>query len=246
MSTQPAPFGAQDFRDLVRLLEQHPEWRAELRRLVLSDELLELPALMRDLVQAQRRTEERLEGLAEAQRRTEEALQALVSRTDLLEQALQALISRTGRIETRLGSVTGEVLEARYRAHSSSYFSPLLRRPRPLSQDELDDLLDTGSASAALSADEVQDIRRADIVVRGHDQDGGLDRFLVVEVSAVIDLHDVERARRRAAALRKLSPAEAVAAGEQATPDAEFDARRGGVWQVLDGRVVPPQAADSH
>lgn len=30
----------QDFGDLVRLLEEHPEWRAELRRLVLPEELL--------------------------------------------------------------------------------------------------------------------------------------------------------------------------------------------------------------
>jgi hypothetical protein len=31
----------QDFHDLVGILEQHPEWRAELRRLVLTEELLE-------------------------------------------------------------------------------------------------------------------------------------------------------------------------------------------------------------
>ena len=38
-----------DFRDLVRLLEERPEWRAELRRHVLSDDLLELPAVVRHL-----------------------------------------------------------------------------------------------------------------------------------------------------------------------------------------------------
>ena len=36
-------FTVRDFRDLVELLEQHPEWRAELRRLVLTEELLALP-----------------------------------------------------------------------------------------------------------------------------------------------------------------------------------------------------------
>lgn len=32
-----------DFHDVIRLLEEHPEWRAELRRVVLTDELLALP-----------------------------------------------------------------------------------------------------------------------------------------------------------------------------------------------------------
>jgi hypothetical protein len=42
-------FTVDDLQDLLRLLEQHPEWRAELRRYVLTEELLELPALVRQL-----------------------------------------------------------------------------------------------------------------------------------------------------------------------------------------------------
>ncbi|MGC8785683.1 MAG: hypothetical protein ACP5RN_15030, partial [Armatimonadota bacterium] len=89
----------EDLHDLVQLLEQHPEWRAELRRVLLGDELLQLPDLVREileilrqhseilrqhseilvehsrqiaiLIEAQQRTERRLEELAEAQQRTE-------------------------------------------------------------------------------------------------------------------------------------------------------------------------------
>jgi hypothetical protein len=32
-----------DFYDVVRALDAHPEWRADLRRLILTDELLALP-----------------------------------------------------------------------------------------------------------------------------------------------------------------------------------------------------------
>ncbi len=52
------PFTVRDFPDLLRLLEQHPEWQAELRRQVLTEELLELPALVRRLTEAQARTDE--------------------------------------------------------------------------------------------------------------------------------------------------------------------------------------------
>jgi len=37
------PFTISDCHDLVRILEERPEWRGELRRLVLTDELLSLP-----------------------------------------------------------------------------------------------------------------------------------------------------------------------------------------------------------
>ena len=43
-------FTVQEFRDLIQILEQHPEWRAELRRLVLTEELLTLPQIVRQLV----------------------------------------------------------------------------------------------------------------------------------------------------------------------------------------------------
>ena len=45
-------FTIEAFRDLIDVLEQHPEWRAELRRHVLSDDLLELPSLIRQLTEA--------------------------------------------------------------------------------------------------------------------------------------------------------------------------------------------------
>ena len=45
-------FTVEEFRDLVCILEEHPEWRAELRCLVLTDEILTLPELVRALVKA--------------------------------------------------------------------------------------------------------------------------------------------------------------------------------------------------
>jgi hypothetical protein len=36
-------FTVEDFRDLVRVLEERPEWHEELRRFVLTHELLFLP-----------------------------------------------------------------------------------------------------------------------------------------------------------------------------------------------------------
>ncbi|MDW8105292.1 MAG: hypothetical protein RMK92_09810, partial [Armatimonadota bacterium] len=72
----------EDLRDLIRLLEQHPDWRAELRKVLLGDELLQLPELVREILLILRqhseilqRHSEAIERLIEAQRRTEERLE---------------------------------------------------------------------------------------------------------------------------------------------------------------------------
>jgi hypothetical protein len=51
----------QDLHDVIRLLQEHPDWRAELRRVLLTSELLELPELVREIVAIQRRHSELLE-----------------------------------------------------------------------------------------------------------------------------------------------------------------------------------------
>jgi chromosome segregation ATPase len=93
------PFTVSDFHDLVRLLEQHPEWRAELRRLVLTEELLSLPALVRELAEAQRGAAERLARLEEAQIRTEERLARLEEAVIRLTEAQQRTDERLARLE---------------------------------------------------------------------------------------------------------------------------------------------------
>jgi len=103
------PFEIQDFHDLVRLLETHPEWRAELRRLVLSEELLRLPELVQQLIEAHRRAEERLDRLeatvaqlVEAQRKAEERLQHVEERLDRLEATVAQLVEAQRKAEERL------------------------------------------------------------------------------------------------------------------------------------------------
>ena len=103
-------FSVQDFHDLVRLLEAHPEWRAELRRLLLSEELLELPRLFRELVakvdalaEAQARTEERVTRLEEAIVRLAEAQARTEERVGRLEEAVARLAEAQARTEERVG-----------------------------------------------------------------------------------------------------------------------------------------------
>ena len=84
-------FAVDDYHDLARLLAEHPEWREELRRLLLSDELLSLPEIVRELAKAQQRTEDRLDALVEAQQHFEERLSRLETTVQRLVEQVEAL-----------------------------------------------------------------------------------------------------------------------------------------------------------
>ena len=82
---------------------------------------------------------------------------------------------------------------------------------------------------------------RLDLLVRGRLR-GAADEpevWLAVEVSAVVNGHDVERASRRARLLRKAGfPAIPVAAGEEITEDAEDLAKIERVALMRDGSIL--------
>ncbi|MDR7483632.1 MAG: hypothetical protein QN183_07215 [Armatimonadota bacterium] len=248
-------FGVQDFHDLVRLLEQHPEWRAELRRLLLTEEILSLPQVVRELAEevrrlaaAQRRTEERLEELAAAQRRTEERLKELAAAQRRTEERLEELAAAQRRTEETVqllvrdvAGLKGESLERRYRERAASYFQRILRRIRVIDHQQLGLLLDEAVDSQRLGMEERADLLEADVVLAGVVEGEGV--YLVAEVSGVITAQDVRRARRRAAVLEKATGRRTlpVVAGERLLEeDRETVEEAAGVWKVVDGRTEPP------
>ncbi len=109
------PFTVDDFQDLLRLLEQRPEWRAQLRQLLLPEELLELPSLVRQLVEVQRATLVRLERVEGRLDRVEGALHGLV-------EVQRASVARLDRVEGglhRLGTDVGVLKGGRDRGKTS-------------------------------------------------------------------------------------------------------------------------------
>jgi hypothetical protein len=238
----------EDFQDLIRLLQARPEWRADLRRVVLTDELLALPEQVarlqvetdrrfHELAEAQRRTEERVAALAEAQNRINEQIAALT-------RVVYALTEDVRVLKIDVGDLKGDNLERRYREKAPAYFGRLVRRMRVLSAEELAGLLEDAVEQGQLTEAEKDEAILTDVVVRGRYQGSGAEVYLVVEVSWGVGVHDVERAVQRAAVLGKLGiPALPVVAGKAVTAQAEQLAYEQHVWQVIDGQAVSPQSA---
>ena len=266
------PFTIDDFQDLLRLLEQRPEWRAELRRQVLTDELLELPAIVRDLAEAQKRTEAHLDALTQRVDALTERVDALAVRVDALAQRVDALAEhvdaltqrvdalavrvdavaaqmailadRLGGIGDRVGAVEGELLEWRYERRAAAYFSRLARRLRVVDRSVLANMLDDAIDSGRLSQEERDAIMEADLVLSGQRRQDGAEAYFVVEVSVGVGLNDVQRAAERAGLLAKLDRQTVpVVAGNWVNDLAQAAAQGMGVWQVLDGHTVAPSQA---
>jgi hypothetical protein len=197
-------FTVNDFRDLVRLLAEHPEWRAELRPLILNEEILRMPVALAAIAETQERTEARLEELVKAQQRTEARLEELAGDVSQLTRSVQDLTAQLAKAVTRLDRLDGFHTEQLFLSRARGYFGVWLRRPRIVGADDLglEDALEAGK----LSAIEMEEVDLADILLRGGDKQtaGSPDTVVVVEVSSTIDTEDIRRAVDRATIVAKL------------------------------------------
>ena len=246
------PFAVQDFRDLVQLLEERPEWRAEMRRLVLSDEYLTLPEqlaeIRREIAEMRRDFERRLNRVQGRLDQLTDDVGQLKTDVGQLKTDMGQLQTDVGRLQTDVGRLTDDVgelkgqgLERRYREHAPSYFSRLIRRCRVVGSPQLNELLEDAVDRGVLSQGDLNDVNLADLILRGRRLSDRLEVMVLVEISWVIDRSDVRRAADRATLLAKLgTPVMPVVAGASITEPAATMARNLDVRQLLNGRVESP------
>jgi chromosome segregation ATPase len=201
-----------------------------------------------ELAEAQHRTEERVDrleiamaGLAEAQRRTEERLDrleavvaALAEAQRRTEETLNKLIVRVDRIEVRLAGLVGDNLERKYREKAFSYLGQILRPVHSIPLQELLPQLETRLTEA-----EVDELLPLDLLLRGRARkiENQPEVWLAMEVSAVVDRGDVERAVNRAHLLFKAGfPTAPAVAGEEITEGAAQLALEQKVLLMQDGK----------
>lgn len=168
---------------------------------------------------------------------------ALTARVDALTARVDALTLQMDRLVGVVGGLKGQVLELTYREKAHAYFLPIVLGIRGVPRDELATLA-RDAERRQVPLPDLQDLLLADVVVRGHLRAHDAEGYLVAEVSAVVDEHDVARAARRARLLATLTgaPVAAAVAGEHLTPEADRAARAAGVWRVVDGRALPPDS----
>jgi hypothetical protein len=240
----------QDFHDVIRLLEEHPDWQVELRRVLFTKDLLALPEKMVRLTDS-------LRGLVAAHTRTEQQLATLTDRVDsltlaqtnteqhvsTLAQQMSAMTKLTQDLGSDVGTLKGMGLETRLRLSGSPFFGVMLRKPRVLSRSETTDLLDEAEIRGVLTEGEIREVQLADLIVHGTRRADNTPVYLVAEISWTVDSDDVRRAANRASLLAKTGTLSLpVVVGERVEGRAAELAQTLKVWQMTDADVVPPSA----
>ena len=190
-------FDGEDFDALLRYLDAHPDTRDQLRRRILDEQFLTLPAEVRELRAEVRELASRLDLLTEDVRLLTVHVNGLtVQVTELALQMRDLALS--------VAEYVGPMYELLFRQKAPSLFGEWLRRPRVV---EIDDVpgFDDLEAAGGFTAQELRRLRALDMVVSGADKaarpPGPL--FLAVEISRTIDLEDVDRAIERAQLLAR-------------------------------------------
>ena len=166
--------------DLLRALRENPEWKEAVRREILSEELMNLPARFDRFVEEQRQFNDRVERFME--------------RTD----------HRFARLENDISNMRGE-----YARNTALVEAPDIaehmgfQMMRVLGRDDLRELLRTSDTSD-IATSELQSFRRADLVIESADADGNI-HYIAVEASNTADERDTRRAIRNAEFLARFT-----------------------------------------
>jgi cell division protein FtsB len=237
-------FTVRDFEDLLRILEEKPEWQQRMRQAILTRELLELPArfdqlveMVKELVEAQRRTDAQIAELVEAQQRTDARVDELAGIVQELVQISRDALRRLERLENWQQGETGRREGERYereivaRAPALFYGGTGGGKGEPHVREQVGRWL-TPLFRQGIDIDPQNDPLLADLIWwKG-------DRVMVVEVGLKLGVNDVRRAKARAQTLRQVGvDATPVVIGEEwGTPDTEATAQQEGVeWYVRGG-----------
>ena len=215
--------------DLVRLLDEKPEWAEALRTRILTRELIELPA------KVERFRAEMYEAMAQTNQRVGRVEEQLV----IMNQRLDSFILDTDRrfeeaaadrreIRVELGGLRsqlnglrndiGPIKAAHVRNAVREEVHDIARAVqctfvRILDREQVYGLLQ-GQDTGGISGNELTSFRNADLIIEATDNQGAL-CYLAVEVSFTADSRDTARAVRNAGFLTRFTgrPAFAGVAG---------------------------------
>ena len=201
--------------DLLRLLREDPDFRDQVRSLLLTQELIELPERF---ARFESFVIQRFESLESSMER-----QFTEVRGDIAEIRSDVAKNTSDITEMRgdIGRLQGAEYERKVSRVFTIYASTAFRRRhnRSLRRNRLllsagqsptadfEEILDSAEVREEISEEELEELRQADAVMVGQDQGEAV--YFVGEFSVTVNNHDIDRAIGRAGILRKVTGSDA-------------------------------------
>lgn len=225
--------------DLIHILKVHPEWRREVKQALFPG--VDLEKALKELAEAQQRTEEGMQRLEAAQARNEELIRLLIDAQFKAEKRLGKVEGRLDKVEKNQGvlihnqnDLKGKVYENNFTNKADAIFGYYLRRGRSV-RNEVGDHLEEPEENGLVSEQESKQVFALDLLWGGKLKSSKQQVILAVEVSWLAEKHDVERAIARAGILRRIGlQALPVVAGVNWVDGLKEEALQQGVVMVND------------
>lgn len=182
--------------DLLRALRENPEWKEAVRREILSEELMNLPARFDRFVEEQRQ-------FNEEQRQFNARVDGFMTRTD----------QRFARMENDISTMKDDYSIGKTARDSEGITQDMgYEFIRTLSITDLRAMVNRND-TAGLETRDLRSFRLADLVIEATDENGAT-HYIAMEVSFTADGRDTYRALRNAGLLTRFTghPAHAAIA----------------------------------
>lgn len=238
------------FKDILDAMEQRPELLEAMRQHIITQEIMQLPAVVRELAQTLR---EFIDSATARFQRIESDITRM--QADIIQiqddiARMQADIARMdatiSRIETDISSMKGtlgRLLGNEYERKATQRAIRLAIRRLGMTnpvvihasaiphKTGIYQMADQAILAGRITAEQSDDLDEADIII--HDQDA--DTYALAEISITLDADDAARARRRADILSGVTqtPVNAALIGAQALDQCRAAAHQTGVTIIL-------------
>ncbi|MCC6048525.1 MAG: hypothetical protein LM579_03210 [Thermodesulfobacterium sp.] len=194
------------FEDLLNVLKAEPMWLEELRKLILTSDLLKLPERFEHFVQKYfkalndrvDRMEQEMRELKDRVEKIDERLTKVESDVEVLKEDVRTLKEDVRNLKNDVADLKGSDFERKVRENAPAYLGKLIKKCKVLDRaiiaDQLDEALDAGR----ITEEEREEALSVDLVAEGYLRVEPQKKVLVVaEVSVKADKVDVERAHKR-------------------------------------------------
>ena len=165
------------FHDIIKALKENPELLEEIRRIILTEELIELPKKFEQFLQNEFRP--------------------LKKDVDILKEDVAVL-------KQDVADLKGDNFVRVVRERAPSYFGRFIRKCKVVSIEEFAEILEEAVDKKTIEEEEKNEALRVDVVVTGVLKTQEDQKVIIAgEVSVTADANDVERAYKRAKIIGK-------------------------------------------
>jgi len=218
-----------DALGIIRQIETDPALKAQMRAVLLGDELLALPAQVAQLIEGQREMQAAIRDLTESQKQMQAAITGTIERQDRMEDTLTQLVQSQREMQAAITALTeshqqlaeshqqlamshkrligdvsqlkGSDLEARVRSRLNTFLPDDFERATILADEEIKKRITAWNQKKTLQKPERMRIAQTDIIADARIADKPV--TVVAEVSASVYPNDIERVAETARILKE-------------------------------------------